>query len=120
MKKIVLLLLLTVSVKCYSQRLFLDDKNRNYGPHFIGGFVIGTSVGVIHQTPKTAFWSALVSGAGAGVVKEISDRYQDKPFSYEDIILTTAGAVVSAFVVRELKRKKYLRKFYRTQISKSN
>ena len=104
---------LSISTKSYSQRLFQDDKNRNYGAHFIGGFTVGTSVGVIHKTPKVAFWSALITGTGAGIAKEISDRYQDKPFSYEDIILTTTGAVVSAFIVMEMKRKMHLRKFYK-------
>lgn len=108
MKKLLLVLLIVMSINSYGQ----ENPDAYYGYHYGAGFLMGGSVGIMHKSPKVAFTSAVVTGIGIGLAKEIYDvKYYNHQFSNKDFVFTVLGSATSGLLVYYAKRHIHLKKF---------
>jgi len=108
MKKILTLLLLLVTLSCYSQLKIGTDKYYHFG----AGCVISGGMWTIQQhcyeDTNPIFPTLLATLAGVG--KEALDVYSSKRVSYRDIAFTFIGGAVTNTVLYFVWNKKRIKK----------
>lgn len=93
----VLTLLLLLSFKSSKGQLTID-----HAYHFTAGATVGLFVS---NTSTKPFLVTLLSTTALGVGKEIVDRKNGKRFDYTDAGATVLGGLITASIVKLLKRK---------------
>lgn len=110
MKKLLLSFTLILCLKSYGQ----ENPDKYYGHHYVAGAVMGGAVALMHNSPKVAFASAVVTGIGVGLTKELYDvKYLNHRFSRKDFIFTVLGSITTGYIVSQIKRHIHFRKTLR-------